>query len=365
MPRKSHPELDGERYQALYTLEFRRTGQLHRQRLSWIGLGLLLGSSVAVALLALINPPPALSWPNFRFWVSAAEDMDDGFTQAVSHAMKAAELTQQADAKEDWIKVALLWQQAISAMQSLPPSHSKYGLAQQKVKEYTRNREYAETNVNTRVANNPQDRPYWTVGSDRDWVIAIQGLPSRTLTYNASCDEVLRYGGSTIELKNGYVQQYSNLDGNLKVLASTPVALSTQGTATTWSLGSAADQVLKLQGTPSRTEHYGSDELVSFYYGNSSVVLNQGYVVGYWNTDENLKVSVDLASPVKKTSMVDRWSVGSPRAEVLAAQPGPPQAISRNDNSCEEILKFGGSEVMLRQGFVSGYKNETQNLRVR
>ena len=362
MPRKSHPELDGERYQALYTFELKRTGHRHRERLRWVGFGLLLGSGAAVALLVLTKPPLAFSWPSFGF---RAATVDDGFTQGVGYAMKAAELTQEASLREDWIKVALLWQQAISAMQSVSPNHSQYGLAQQKVKEYTRNRQYAETNVNTRAASSPQNRPYWTVGSDRDWVIAIQGLPSRTLTYNASCDEILRYGNSTIELRNGYVQQYSNLDGNLKVLASTPTALSTQGTSTTWSLGSAADQVLKLQGTPSRTEHYGSDDMVTFYYANSSVVLNKGYVVGYWNTDKNLKVSVNLANPVKKIPMADRWSVGSPRAELLNAQPGPPQAVSRNDNSCEEVLNFGGSEVVLRQGFVSGYRNEAQNLRVR
>lgn len=362
MPRKSHPELDGKGHQALYTLQFKRTGQLYRERLSWVGLGLLLGSSAVLALLVVAKPALDFSWPRLAFRTST---VDDGFSQGISHAMKAAELTQEANLKEDWIKVALLWQQAISAMQSVPPSYRQYDLAQQKVKEYTRNRQYAETNVNTRAASTPQARPYWTVGSDRDWVIAIQGLPSRILTYNASCDEILRYGSSTIELKNGYVQQYSNLDGNLKVLASTPVALSTEGTATTWSLGSSADQVLKFQGTPSRTEHYSSDNMVTHYYGNSSVVLNKGYVVGYWNTDKNLKVSINLTNSIKKTAMADRWSVGSPRAEVLNAQPGPPQAISRNDNSCEEVLHFGGSEVVLRQGFVSGYKNEAQNLRVR
>lgn len=362
MPRKSHPELDGERYQALYTLEFRSTGQIRRERLSWVGLGLLLGSGAAVTLLVLTKPPLAFSWPNFGLRASA---VDDGFTKGVSHAMKAAELTQEAKVREDWIKVALLWQQAISAMQSVPPSHRQYAVAQQKVKEYTRNRQYAETNVNTRVANTPHHRPYWTVGSDRDWVIAVQGSPSRTLTYNGSCQEVLRYGNSTIELKNGYVHQYSNLEGNLKVLASTPMALSTQATATKWTLGSSADQLLKLQGTPSRTQQYGSGDLITFYYGNSSVVLDKGYVISYWNTDQNLKVSVDMASPVNKTVKPSRWSVGSSRAEVLSVQPGPPQAVSRNDNSCEEVLHFGGSEVVLRQGFVSGYKNEANNLLVR
>ena len=362
MPRKSHPELDGERYQTLYTLEFKRTGQLHRERLSWVILGLLLGTGTAAALWFLVKPPLDLSWPRLGLQASA---MDDGFTNGVSHAMKAAELTQEAKAREEWIKVALLWQQAISAMQSVPPNHRQYDLAQQKVEEYTRNRQYAETNVRTRVANTSHHRPYWTVGSDRDWVIAVQGSPSRTLTYNGSCHEVLRYGSSTIELKNGYVHQYSNLEGNLKVLASTPIALSTQGTATRWSLGSSADQVLKLQGTPSRTQQYGSGDLVTFYYGNSSVVLDRGHVISYWNTDQNLKVSVNLTSPVNKVIKPNRWSVGSSRAEVLSIQPGPPQAVSRNDNSCEEVLHFGGSEVVLRQGFVSGYKNEADNLLVR
>lgn len=361
MAKKSHPELQGEKFQTLYTLQFKRTGQVTKERFSWTAMGLCLGVGTAVAFLSLPVASMLIPWPVFQ----VQPDANDNFKAGSSQGMKAAELTQSASSKEEWVQVALLWQQAIAHMNSVPVNSPNYRLAQQKIKEYDRNRQYAETNVNTRTANVPGSRSYWTVGSDRDWVIAVQGPPSRIVRYEGSCEEMLSYGTSLIELENGYVKEYSNLDGNLKVLANTPIALSTQAKPQTWSLGSSTNEVLKLQGTPTRTQQNGSDDLATLYYGSSSILTKNGYVVNYWNNDGNLKVSVNLAKALAQTLTVDRWSVGSSRAEVLKIQPSPPTAVSRDDGSCEETLQFGSSQVTLRQGFVAGYKNEDKNLLTR
>ncbi|NEO32039.1 MAG: hypothetical protein F6K36_16715 [Symploca sp. SIO3C6] len=58
---------------------------------------------------------------------------------------------------------------------------------------------------------------YWTVGSKREDVFNTQGTPTEIVHYDYQCKEVLRYGSSSIELKNGVVNGYQNLDENLKV----------------------------------------------------------------------------------------------------------------------------------------------------
>ncbi len=361
MPHNSHPELDGERPQALYSFQLKRPGQTIKERLGWSLLGLSLGLGAATAFFMISDSPVSLPWS----FSPPQTTVSDPFKQGVDKAMTAAELTQTAKFKEEWVEVVLLWQEAIAQMQAVPKTSPNHALARQKVGEYTRNLQYAQSNVNTRAARTPTDQNYWTIGSDRDWLIAVQGSPSQVLRYDSACNEVLRYGNSIVELSNGYVKQYANLEGNLRVLADAPVAPSTQGTATTWSLGSSREQVLQLQGTPSRTDQYASDQQVTLYYGNSSVLIEDGHVVSYWNADRNLKVSTALASSLKPLLTADTWSIGSSRAEVLKVQGDTPKAISRNDGSCEETLHFGSSEVVLRQGFVVGYKNAAQNLRVR
>lgn len=278
--------------------------------------------------------------------------------------MKAAELTQTAEFKEEWVEVSLLWQQASAQMKAVPKNHPNHDLAQQKVGEYDRNLQYAQSNVNSRQARTPATQNYWTVGSDRDWVIAIQGIPTQAMRYASLCNEVLHYGNSIIELENGYVKQYENLDGNLKVLVDVPVALSTQGTPNTWSLGSAKEDVLRLQGSPTQMDKFLSDRFVTYYYGDSSILLEDGYVVSYRNVNQDLKVAMTLAQPPSSASP-EVWSLGASRAEVLKVQKETPTEVSRDDPNCEETYYFKNSEVSLRQGFVIGYNNADQNLRVR
>ncbi|HIK43444.1 MAG TPA: hypothetical protein IGR64_01010 [Leptolyngbyaceae cyanobacterium M65_K2018_010] len=361
MPHNSHPELDGERPQALYTIQLRRPGQRLKERLTWVLMGLSLGLGAMAGFLMLAD------MPLFKLWDTAPSPppADDPFRLGANQAMTAAELTQTAQFKEEWVEVVLLWQQAISQMKAVPKTSAHFPLAQQKVEEYSRNLQYAQSNVNTRAPRTPNQQNYWTVGSDRDWVVAIQGTPPRVLRYSSSCNEVLRYGNSLIELTNGYVKQYSNLDGNLRVLADVPVATSTRSNPKTWTLGSSREEVLQLQGVPSRTDQYASDRRVTLYYGNSSVLLENGHVISYLNTDKNLKVSTTLANGLQSRVSQDYWSIGSSRAEVLNVQKSTPEAVSRNDSSCEETLHFGSSEVKLSQGIVIAYRNEGKNLRVR
>ncbi|MGF1571288.1 MAG: hypothetical protein ACFCVD_24970 [Nodosilinea sp.] len=361
MNQNSHPELDGQDPQSLYVVHLKRPGQTLRERLSWSLIGLSVGLSIATGFF--LVSPAERSWP----WqvTSPAAAQEDPFRQGVNQAMGAAELTQTAEFKEQWVEVVMLWQQAIDRMKSVTKANPNYELAQQKVAEYARNLQYAQSNVNTRRGSTPSSQNYWTVGSDQDWVMAIQGTPDQVLGYDSSCQQVLRYGQSMVELRNGYVKQYDNIDGNLKVLANAPVALSTQASPSSWTLGTPQEEVLRIQGTPTRTDKYSSEKLVTIYYGNSSILLDSGQVVSYVNTDGNLKVSMAVANFPTYQPAPSAWQVGSSRAEVLRVQQETPVAISRNDINCEEVLYFDASEVSLKQGLVTGYKNESQNLRIR
>lgn len=360
MPHPSHPELEGETPQTLYSFELKRPGQTLRERFA-VGLfGLALGLGGATAFFISADTIP---WPLFQPRVSQpAPASPPTIQQGLNHAMAAAELTQSASFREEWVEVVLLWQQAIAHMQAVAKPDPDYAMAQEKVIEYSRNLQYAQSNVETRASRSPSPQNYWTLGSDRDWVIALQGPPSQVRRYDSSCREVLSYGGSVIELQNGYVNQYSNLDGNLRVLADVPMVQSTQGSRDQWGLGASRARVLELQGIPTRIEHYASDHRVTLHYGNSSVLIEGDHAISYLNADQNLRVSTAVAGA---TTSGEAWSIGSSRGQVLQAQGQPPRAISRSDSRCEEVFYYGNSEVILRQGFVIGYRGEGSELRVR
>ncbi|NJL45120.1 MAG: hypothetical protein HC922_03905 [Leptolyngbyaceae cyanobacterium SM2_3_12] len=361
MSKNSHPELEGQDPQTLYTFHLKRPGQTLRERMAWSLIGLSLGLGLAAGFF-LIDPST-----KHRLWVAGTNQStpSEPFKQGVNQAMGAAELTQTAEYKEDWAEVAMLWQQAIDSMAAVPKYTTNYDVAQQKVTEYGRNLQYAQQNLKTRPSRSPKAANYWTVGSDRDAVIAIQGTPTEVLQYDSSCQQILRYGNSVVELRNGYVKQYDNLGSNLRVLGSEQMMLSTQGSSDTWTLGSSMEDVLRVQGTPTRTQKYASDQFVTLYYGDSSLRLENGHVVSYVNSDKKLKVSTALL-PIYQTSPAPAfWSMGASRVEVLRVQPETPSAVSRDDTTCEEVFYFNDSQVAFKQGIVVGYKDEGQTLRVR
>lgn len=354
MTKHSHPELDGQNPQTLYTFQLKRPGQALRERLAWGAFGLSIGLSVAAGYLFLNPSERAWSWPLER---SNAAAVADPFRQGAEQAMSAAQLTQTAEFREEWVEVAMLWQQAIAHMRSVPKSSPQFELAQQKIGEYTRNLQYAESNVASRAARVPTGQVYWTVGSDRDLVLALQGPPAQVIQQSSTCQQTLRYGNSMVELNNGYVEQYNNPDGMLKVLAEGPVAFSAQAAQSTWTLGSTEADVMRLQGTPTRQEQYTSDRFKTLYYGRSSVFFENGQAIGYLNDGDNLKVSVQLPALPAGQTAPESWSMGSSRTEVLRAENHTPVAISRNDANCEEIFHFKGGEVTFHQGLVAGYRD--------
>jgi hypothetical protein len=363
MSKRSHPELDGQNPQTLYTFELKRPGQTLRERLTWSAIGLSVGLGLAAAGYFLLDAQDRpWSWPTES---PAEASVEDPWRRGTEQAMSAAELTQTAEFSEEWAEVALLWQRAIGYMQAVPQGSPDHPLAQEKVDLYERNLQYAQSNVTSRASRVPANKTYWTLGSDRDLVLAIQGTPSQTMQFPTSCQQTLRYGDSIVELNNGYVKQYNNLDGSLRVLADGPMVLSVQATSDTWTIGSSEAEVLQIQGMPTRQEQYNANRYNTLYFGKSSVLFEHGQAVSYINSDQNLKVSLQMPPLPQGQVAPDVWSMGSSRAEVLRAEGQTPLAISRNDNSCEEIFHFSDGEVTFRQGVVAGYRNQNQTLRVR
>ncbi|MEM6837654.1 MAG: hypothetical protein AAF609_12455, partial [Cyanobacteria bacterium P01_C01_bin.120] len=325
-----------------------------RNKVVWTSLGLVIG--VGLMWLGSAFELPLLP----RHVGSQSLQEKDSFNQGSRQAMSAAELTQTAEFREEWSQVAILWQQAISHMQAVPTSHPSYDVAQQKLSEYARNLQYAQSNVNTRVSSNPGEQSYWTIGSDRELVIAIQGMPLRMSQYSNSCKEVMYYGNSVVELKNGYVVDFSDADGNLSVLGDRQVALSINPSSNTWAIGASQEDVFQVQGTPTRTSTF--QEAITLHYDDSVVQLINNSVVSYVNTDNNLKVSMLPAMSATNEAVPATWSLGSSRMEVLQAEQKTPTAVSRLDNNCKEVFNFGDTTVTFRQGLVTEYSRTGASL---
>lgn len=354
MPKERHPELEGHESQPLYTFELKHRGQSLRNRMLWMFLGAGLGISLGLATPMLLSMERGLA-PN----VEAAADP---FVEGSHQAMTAAELTQTAEFREEWSQIAILWQQAIAHMRSVPSSHSNYAIAQQKLQEYGRNLQYAQSNVNSRQSKNPNQQPFWTIGSDRELVLQIQGMPTRMIQYPSSCKEVMYYGSSIVELRNGYVANYSDHDNALKVLGDQNVALSFNPQPNTWTIGSSREAVFQVQGTPTRTTLY--QNAITLHYGESIVQLMDNRVIGYSNTGNNLKVS--LTPKLREgASLPTSWAMGASRLDVLMVEQELPTAVTRVDANCEEVFTFGDSTVKFRQGLVSEYSDSGSRLNFR
>lgn len=71
----------------------------------------------------------------------------DTFREAVNKAIKAANLTQLAKSPDEWKTVVSEWQEAIALMKNVPSSSQNYAIAQQKIREYQKNLNYAQKNT--------------------------------------------------------------------------------------------------------------------------------------------------------------------------------------------------------------------------
>ncbi|MEH2054568.1 hypothetical protein [Nostoc sp.] len=79
-------------------------------------------------------------------FATALAPQTNTFREAVNQAINAANLTQSAKSPDEWKIVVSQWQAAIALMKTVPSSSPNYVVAQQKIKEYQRNLNYAEKN---------------------------------------------------------------------------------------------------------------------------------------------------------------------------------------------------------------------------
>jgi hypothetical protein len=283
----------------------------------------------------------------------------DAFRWAVNRAMSAAEVTQSAQSKNEWRTIVDWWKEAIRLMQSVPRTHPNFEVAETKVQEYQKNLAYAQR----QSRNETEDmaaKNLWTKGSRRADVIRIQGEPAQAVRYDALCQEVLTYGSSTVELNNGIVVNYEDIDRNLKAADDNVLTASPLRDGASWTLGSSKEDVFRVQGTPARVVRYDAPSKEILHYGNSIVEVTNGRVTGYSNLSNNLRVAV---TPLPSKNGASSWSLGDDRNDVFRVQ-GTPTEVSLDSSMCRESLRYGNSEVELQNGLVTGYNNPSGNLSV-
>ena len=66
------------------------------------------------------------------------------FYDAVNKANQAWEMTQVASSSQEWTEIAILWNDALVLMKQVPESHSNYELAQDRIPQYRKYREFAK-----------------------------------------------------------------------------------------------------------------------------------------------------------------------------------------------------------------------------
>ena len=74
----------------------------------------------------------------------AASRASDPFREAISQAVRAANLSQNASSAADWNEAAMAWIEAVAWMQNVPPNSPKRIFAEKKVLEYLENFIYAQ-----------------------------------------------------------------------------------------------------------------------------------------------------------------------------------------------------------------------------
>jgi hypothetical protein len=184
---------------------------------------------------------------------------------------------------------------------------------------------------------------FFTLGSTTSEVLAIQGTPSRVQ------GQTWTYGLSEIQFRNGRVWRFNNFGGSLLVRMQ-PGVSEDRVPPTHITIGSNEEEVLLVQGTPTRVE--GN----RWFYGFSELVFKNGRVVEYDNYFGSLKMSLLPSSLSGPESPRDFFTIGSTPDEVLAAQ-GTPTAIHGDRWS------FDFAVVIFRDGKVNDVTNSDGTLR--
>jgi len=189
---------------------------------------------------------------------------------------------------------------------------------------------------------------FFTVGSSTDEVIGAQGTPSRF------SDTQWSYGLSSVEFRGGAVVSWNNSPLNplrARLLPTAPGDGASAKNRGFFTVGSTKDEVLGVQGTPSRF----SD--THWSYGLSSVEFRGGAVLG-WNASplNPLQARLLPVAPADSASAKSRgfFTVGSTKDEVLGVQ-GTPSRFS------DTHWSYGLSSVHFQNGVVTTWKASQLN----
>ena len=187
-------------------------------------------------------------------------------------------------------------------------------------------------------AKGTRNRGYFTTGSTKDEVVAVQGTP------NSFTGNKFEYGYSTVHFRNGRVTSWYNSNANpLKAKMVPAKGTRNRGYFTT---GSTKDKVVAVQGTPN--SFTGN----KFEYGYSTVHFRNGRVTSWYNSNANpLKAKM---VPAKGTRNRGYFTTGSTKDEVVAVQ-GTPNSFTGNK------FEYGYSTVHFRNGRVTSWYNSNAN----
>ena len=180
---------------------------------------------------------------------------------------------------------------------------------------------------------------YFTVGSTKDEVLAVQGSP------DSFTDTRWEYGSlSWVRFENGLVTDWNNTDYD-KLKARLEPSRPVSPSPGYFTVGSTKDEVLAVQGSPD------SFTDTRWEYGSLSWVrFENGLVTDWNNTDyDKLKARLEPSRPVSPSP--GYFTVGSTKDEVLAVQGSP-------DSFTDTRWEYGSlSWVRFENGLVTDWNN--------
>ena len=186
----------------------------------------------------------------------------------------------------------------------------------------------------------PSGEFFFTIGSAQAEVLKVQGAPKEVR------GQTWIYGVSEVSFKDGRVSRYNNFDGTLRVRL-IPSNAATTEPPSFFTIGSSTDEVLLVQGTPTRLD--GN----RWHYGFSELYFKDGRVEGFENFFGNLKIRLLPSGSVNSRNY---FTIGSSYDEVLAIQ-GTPSSIRG------KMWSYELSSVLFRNGRVQYILNSGGNLR--
>jgi hypothetical protein len=193
-------------------------------------------------------------------------------------------------------------------------------------------------------AETARQQGYFTVGSTKNDVLAIQGTPDRFT------DESFQFGLSSVYFdSNGHVTGWENSAFKELKVRMLPRVASARGY---FAIGSSKDEVLAIQGTPDRFTD------TSFIYGLSSVYFDADGRVISWENSAFKELKVRMLAKVAPARRY--FSIGSTKDEVLAVQGTP-------DRFTDSSFRYGLSSVYFEgDGRVTSWENSAfKELKVR